>query len=132
VTNVQHKDGTSIGYTYEHVAAGSQVTITDEEQFDSVYTYNSFGNPDEAYLMSVKDAKDYVTTYNYNISGAWPDYPGSLVRTFDYQANNGALLEYETHPEKGMVHYERDNLGNVRFKTDGMDGPSINMMVWTV
>lgn len=76
VTHLSGVNGTNIhagdviNYAYTEPLAGSQVTVTDEAGHPTVYTYNSFGNPDEQLLMSVLDANNTKTSYLYNILGS--------------------------------------------------------------
>jgi YD repeat-containing protein len=115
VTQIKHKDNKTITYTYSL----SNVTATDEALYKTIFTYNAFGNPDEKLLVSVKDALLYITNYNYNILGSLTSITqGTLSRTFAYNTKN--FLTSETHPEKGIVTYGRDNVGNMTSKTDGL------------
>ncbi|MBM4128747.1 MAG: RHS repeat protein, partial [Nitrospira sp.] len=61
-----HKDSTKITYSY----SGSNITVTDEAGNKTYLTYNAFGNPDEKFLVSVKDALNNTTTYGRNILGS--------------------------------------------------------------
>jgi len=115
VGQITHKDNNTIIYTY----LNSNVTVRDEAGKNTEFTYNAFGNPDEKLLVSVKDAMDYTTSYNYNILGSLTNITqGALSRTFHYNTKN--FLDYETHPEKGMIIYTRDNVGNIWTKQDSL------------
>ncbi|MCL5884417.1 MAG: hypothetical protein M1377_03570 [Deltaproteobacteria bacterium] len=115
-TNIVHRDSTQASYGY----SGSIVTITDENQKPTVFTYNAFGNPDEKLLVNVRDAKNYDTTYNYNILGSLTTITqGSVVRRFNYNPSNN-FLDNEVHPDKGTISYTRYPLGNLKTKTDSL------------
>jgi len=115
VTQITHKDSNTITYAYSL----SNITITDEALNNTYLTYNAFGNPDEKLLVSMKDALNNITDYNYNILGSLTSITqGTLSRTFSYNTKN--FLTSETHPEKGTVTYGRDNVGNLTSKADGL------------
>jgi len=119
VTKILHKDSSDIKYTY----SGSSVSVTDEDQKVTSLTYNAFGNPDEKLLVSVKDPLNNITSYDYNILGSIKSVTqGSVTRTFLY--NTKTFLESETHPEKGTTSYARDNIGNMKSKTDSLGSTS--------
>ncbi|SHJ18754.1 delta-60 repeat domain-containing protein [Malonomonas rubra DSM 5091] len=119
-TRVTHlgSEGYYIGYAYSADVAGSLVTVTDEAGKKTVYTYHSFGSPDEQLLKKVVDAKNYSTSYDYNILGSLTDIaqPG-LARSYTYYPTTGFLWT-ETHPETGTITYTRDSVGNIDTKRD--------------
>ncbi|TAL80195.1 MAG: RHS repeat protein, partial [Bacteroidetes bacterium] len=96
------------------------MTIKDEELKNIDLTYNAFGNPDEKLLVSVKDALNNTTSYDYNILGSLTSIDqGGISRTFHYDSKN--FLDYETHPEKGTINYPlRDGVGNMKSKQDSL------------
>jgi RHS repeat-associated protein len=115
VTKVTHKDNKTITYAYSL----SNVTLTDEALYKTIFTYNAFGNPDEKLLVSVKDALLNITNYNYNILGSLLSATqGTLSRSFAYDTKN--FLTSETHPEKSTITYGRDNIGNITSKIDAL------------
>ena len=110
-----HKDSTKITYSY----SGSNITVTDEAAKTTLLTYNAFGNPDEKFLISVKDALNNTTTYSRNILGSLTGIAqGTLTSTYSYDSKN--FLTSETHPEGGTISYTRDNVGNMKSKTDSL------------
>lgn len=114
IKKIIHKDNTSIVRTY----TGNKLTITDEEYKQTELTYYSFGDPYEKYLFSVKDAADKTTSYSRNILGSLTEISqGGITRTFHYDTRN--YLDWERHPETGMISYTRYNAGNVETRTDG-------------
>ena len=115
-TRIAHRDSSQIIYGY----SGSIVTITDENQKPTVLTYNAFGNPDDKFLVNVRDAKNYDTTYNYNILGSLTTITqGSVVRSFNYDPSNN-FLAGEVHPDNGTISYTRYPLGNLNTRTDSL------------
>ena len=75
VRQVVHKDNHTINYAYStgiNPNTGksiSNVTVTDETGTAATLTYHAFGNPDDRYLMGVKDQASNVTAYTRNIHG---------------------------------------------------------------
>jgi RHS repeat-associated protein len=116
VEQITHKDNGSIIYTYSN----SNVTVRDEANKYTYFTYNAFGNPDEKLLLTVQDALGYTTSYNYNILGSLTSITqGSLTRSFVYDGTKNFLTS-ESHPEKGTITYGRDNVGNMTSRLDSM------------
>ncbi|MFA5073121.1 MAG: PKD domain-containing protein [Nitrospirota bacterium] len=117
IDNVVHKDNQTIDYAYSN----SNVAITDEIGKQTTLTYNAFGNPDEKFLMSVKDAINNTTSYTYNMLGSLLtiNQPGVTQRTFTYNLKN--FLVGETHPDRGHIGYTRDGVGNMTTKSDSLD-----------
>ncbi|MEW6054852.1 MAG: DUF6531 domain-containing protein [Nitrospirota bacterium] len=115
IKQITHKDSTKITCSY----SGSNVTVTDEAAKTTLLTYNAFGNPDEKFLVSVKDALSNTTTYSRNILGTLTGITqGTLTRTYSHDSKN--FLTSETHPESGTISYTRDNVGNMKSKTDAL------------
>lgn len=106
----------TIQYSY-HDGTNS-VTITNENTKDSIYTYASFGDPDEKRLAQVQDADLQITQYAYNALGSLTavSMPENITRTFQYNEKN-QLIE-ENIPEKGITRYNYDEVGNVHNKYD--------------
>ena len=58
-----------------------------------------------------------TTTYSRNILGSLTGITqGSITRTFHYNSKN--FMDYETHPETGTINYTRDNVGNMKSRSD--------------
>jgi YD repeat-containing protein len=115
VKSIVHKDTTSINYSYSQ----SNVIITDESGTSTTQYYTAFGNPDEKLLTKVLDTAGQQTTYAYNILGSLTGITqGALTRSFGYNTKN--FLISEANPESGTITYTRDNLGNIKTKTDGL------------
>ncbi len=113
---VVHKNNYEQDYAY----SGSSVTVTDENNANSTLTYVAFGNPDEKYLISVKDQAGNTTSYSRNILGLLTGISQSGVdRSYSY--NDKFFLDSETNPETGTITYERDNVGNMTSRSDSAD-----------
>ena len=113
VKKILHKDSREITYAY----TGSDVTVTDEAGNETFFNYHAFGDPDEKLLRGVEDALGNQTSYGYNILGSLTTITQSKVtRTYKYNTKN--FLESEKHPETGTTTYTRDNVGNLKTKTD--------------
>jgi YD repeat-containing protein len=108
-----HKDNTSVNYAY----SGSNVTVTDENSATSTYTYKAFGNPDEKYLVSVRDQASNTTTYSRNILGLLTGV-SQTGSSRSYSYNSKYFLTTETNPETGTISYGRDNIGNMTSISD--------------
>ncbi len=110
---VVHKDTKALSYAY----SGSNVTVTDENSATQTLTYSAFGNPNEKYLIAVKDRALNTTTYTRNIFGSVTGITqGSVTRSFTFNTKN--FLTAESTPEGGSVSYGRDNIGTRTSKTD--------------
>lgn len=84
VKRIVHKDPGEISYEY----SGSNVTVKDENSATVTYTYSAFGNPDEKYLVAVRDQETKTTTYSRNILGLLTGispwiWPFIMVRTLN-------------------------------------------------
>lgn len=120
-SQIVHKDNYSIRYFYTN---DSEVEILDEVDNPTTLTFSYFGDPEEKYLTSHRDAYNNVTEYTYNILGnLTKTQRGSLERSFAYDSKN--FLQRETHPESGTIYYDvRDNVGNLKTKRE--NGKTIN------
>ena len=94
------------------------VTVTDEEGRTTTQTWSAFGDPDEARLTRVVDAKNQEWNYTYHALGQLHTVtaPDSLPRTWLYNTLN--QLVSETHPESGTTTYQYDAAGLLSQKTD--------------
>lgn len=122
-----HQDSTTINYTYW----GSYTDVYDEQNNATQLVYQTFGSPSEKWLTSVIDALSSSSTYSYNAIGSLlqttqsgtlamqTQQPGTpLIRTFNYNTNN--FLTSEQAPDRGLIQYMRDYVGNILTKGDGM------------
>lgn len=118
-TQVVDKDSFTESYNYNAVSNKTTTTVTDKSNKTFSLTFNAFGNPDEKYLMSVRDQESNVATYSRNILGNLTGITqGSVTRSFTYKPTKLAFLESETNPENGTITYVRDNVGNIYQKID--------------
>jgi YD repeat-containing protein len=108
-----HRDGEDIDFSY----SGSNVTMTNETNDTTTYTYKAFGNPDEKFLTAVKDPLNNTTAYGRNIIGTLTSVTQeSITRNFTYNLKN--FLVKEDHPETGDIDYTWDDVGNMKSRTD--------------
>lgn len=113
IKQVVHKDGNDINYSY----SGSNVTMSNESDAPTTYTYKAFGNPDEKFLTAVNDPDGNTVSYARNILGNLTSITqGGITRSFDYNSKN--FLISETHPETGTITFGRDNIGNMTSRQD--------------
>jgi YD repeat-containing protein len=94
------------------------VVITDENGHHATQTWDAFGDPDDARLLSVLDADNKLWAYEYHVLGelAKVTAVGGVTRTWVY--NDQHLLSSETHPESGTTTYGYDSEGRLTHKTD--------------
>jgi YD repeat-containing protein len=94
------------------------VVITDENGHQATQTWDTFGDPDDARLLSVLDADNKLWAYEYHVLGelAKVTAVGGVTRTWVY--NDQHLLSSETHPESGTTTYGYDSEGRLTQKTD--------------
>ena len=130
-TKVTDKDSYSETYDYDVVSNTTTTKVTDKKTKTYYLTYTAFGNPDEKYLMAVKDQNLKTTTYSRNILGNLTQTSqimptGNVTRSYVYglyedlalDLTKPAFLVSETNPETGTITYIRDNVGNMKQRTD--------------
>ena len=124
VTQVTHADDTVMSRSYDTgtVAGTLDVTITDENDHDTVQRWEAFGNPADAVLRGLRDAEGKQWLYEYNHLGSLtkvvaPAGSGAPNRTWQCGPATGRL-DQETHPESGTTVYTYDVVGNLKTKTD--------------
>ncbi len=115
-SSIIHQDGSNIQYSYDV----NRTTIADEAGIIRTHIFDYFGSPDDRLLSYVKDPDQKLTSYQYNVLGSLLEAKNirtnSRNHTFVYDAHN--FLVQEDHPETAPVTYTRDNIGNVKSKTD--------------
>lgn len=130
-TKVTDKDNFSESYDYNVVSSTTTTKVTDKNSKSYYLTYTAFGNPDEKYLMTVKDQNSKTTTYSRNILGKLTKTSqvmasGSVTRSYAYglyknltlDLTKPAFLVSETNPETDTITYVRDNVGNLKQRSD--------------
>lgn len=105
-------------YTY----GAATVAIKDERGNTTTYTYRAYGDPNQAYLMSIaapvaaanvaitRNARDQVETV----------VQGEAKRTYGYNSN--AYLSSVTDPETSLTAYGRDEAGSMTSRKVGTSG----------
>jgi YD repeat-containing protein len=114
VTRRTNPDGTFTTRTY---TPGS-VTLTDENGHQTVQTWQAFGHPDDARMMSLVDANQKLWSYGYHVMGELWTVIAPDGRTRSWLYNDQHLLSSETHPETGTTTYGYDYVGRLSYKTD--------------
>ncbi len=114
VTSITHPDGTFISYSY----LGNTVTVKNERDLSTTLNFESFGDPEYKRLVSIKDAQNNTTSYEYDLLGNITriNSPMGGSRVFSYDSKN--FLVSEIHPESGTTTYTHDEIGNVITKTN--------------
>jgi len=116
LVKVTHEgDSSTVTYSYSAVSgAGPTVTVKDEDNYTTTMAYEGFGDPDDTRLISVTNAQQKQTTYDYNGYNLVSSIEAALDqgnRSFTYYSN--LLLHAETNPEGGTTSYTYDDLGNL-------------------
>ncbi|MDR3580431.1 MAG: dockerin type I domain-containing protein [Oryzomonas sp.] len=118
ISLITHQDGSTFQYNYNLC----NQTLTDENGAKTTLDYDCFGSPSEKYLISVVDpyyTTSYPTSYTRNILGNITNISqGSVARTFNYDPLKIGFLASEVSPEFGTITYVRDNVGNMKSKSD--------------
>jgi len=118
VTRVTNADGSYQAITY---GAGTK-TVTDERGKATTYSYRSYGDPDQQFLMGVtapdaaanvalaRNSRDLVTSVSQ----------AGITRSYGYNSNY--YLTSITNPETGTTSYGRDAAGNMTSRAVGASG----------
>jgi RHS repeat-associated protein len=114
VISTKNADNTSTSISY-----GTGIkTVTNERGFSTVYTYRSYGNPDEQYLISIKTPQDLANTI---ITRNGRDQitsvtQGGITRSYAYDTRG--FLSKTIDPESGETVFTRDDANNIIFKKE--------------
>lgn len=118
ITKITHPDGTSQIHNY---LSNNRVSIRNERLNTSTKTYQSYGDPDEKYLIKNEEPEGITTVYSRNKLGQIETITqGGQTRTYTYDSKY--YLKTITHPETGLTTYGRDNVGNMTSKKIGSSG----------
>lgn len=117
---ITRPDGTKQEFTY----SGNTVLLNNERDESTLYTYNSFGDPDEKRLVTVRDPGLNTTNYEYNLLGSITRItpPSGVERVYEYNSKN--FLVSMTDPETGTTLYTYDLSGNLIY-TQKSNGKSL-------
>ena len=112
---VTHGDGSYRSYSY---SSGNRMTVTDERDKRTTYTYQSFGNPSEQALTKIVAPESQTTDITRNeINLVKRVEQGGKTRTYNYDSQ--FRLTSAVHPELGTVTYGRDANGNMTWRRVG-------------
>ncbi|MEJ2417087.1 MAG: hypothetical protein P8Y45_09165 [Exilibacterium sp.] len=118
-------DSSAINYSY---IAGDKVRVVDEEQKTTDYTYLSYGDSGEPWLVKIETPENVTTTIARHVNGLIDTVTQNGV-VVDYSYNDRWQLHSETRPETGVTIYGRDKNGNMTSKQVGASLlPYTNMM----
>jgi uncharacterized repeat protein (TIGR01451 family) len=125
VTRKTNPDSSFAAYAYS-TTNGIDVTITDENGHATAQDWSAFGDPREARLVGVTDARGKAFAYSYNAVGSLTGVTapsGGVVanRSWVYYPGKNQL-HTETHPETGTVTYTYWPAGNLKTKVDAAFG----------
>ncbi|HQR71316.1 MAG TPA: RHS repeat-associated core domain-containing protein [Burkholderiaceae bacterium] len=116
LTKATHPDAKFRSYAY---ASSNKVTVTNERNYATIYTYRSFGDPDRRTLLNVTAP---VTAANVAITRNLLDQPtavtqNSKTRTYGYDSH--FFLTTISNPETGTTTLGRDAVGNLASRAVG-------------
>lgn len=115
ITRITNPDTTFKVVTY----GAATMTIRDERQHSTTYSYRAYGDPTQSVIMGVtaantaanivvtRNARDLITSVTQ----------GGVTRSYGYDGRY--YLTSETNPETGVVTYERDAAGNMTARIVG-------------
>lgn len=115
LTRITNADGSYQSITY---GAGAK-TVTDERGKVTTYSYRSYGDPEQQWLMNIaapdsaanvsltRNSRDLISTATQ----------GGFTRTYGYDSNY--YLTSVTNPETGVTTYGRDAAGNMTSRAVG-------------
>lgn len=118
IVRLTHADGSSA----RTVRSGLTKTVYDERNHPTTYTYRSYGDPGEQYLMAIdapeasasvsiaRDARNLISSVTQ----------GGVTRNYAY--NTSHQLVSVTNPETGTTTYGRDAAGNMTTRAVGTSG----------
>ena len=118
VKKVTNADSTSQTISY---GSGSKA-VTDERSRTTTFTYRTYGNPDQQFLMSINapEASASVTIQRNSRDLATQVTQAGLTRQYGYYSNY--YLQSVTNPETGTTSYGRDAAGNMTSRSVGSSG----------
>ncbi|HEB92969.1 MAG TPA: RHS repeat protein, partial [Gammaproteobacteria bacterium] len=118
VKSESHSGGGTRSFSY---SSGNTVTDNDLRGFSTTYTYRSYGNPDEKYLLNIRSPEGINTRIDRNKLGLITRVSqGGKTRNYSY--NSRFHLTSIRNPETGTTTYGRDNAGNMTSKRVGSSG----------
>jgi YD repeat-containing protein len=114
VLRMTHLDGTAriLGFS------GNTVRVTDERSNQTTYRYESYGDPDQKYLVGVDLPNGQNIAIARDALGNIRSVTqGSFTRTYTY--NSSYFLTNINDPETGDTSFGRDSVGNMTSMTVG-------------
>lgn len=124
IKRITHADSQYIQYDY---LSGNRVRVTNERGHVTTYTYRSYGDPDERYLVKI-EAPEAVTTdiARDKIGNITAVTQGGVTRS--YPLDSRKFPDYEVHPETGTTQLSFDNAGNLTGRAVGSS--STTFYIW--
>ena len=114
VTSMTNSDGTSRSFSY----GPGTVSIRDERNQTTTYTYVAFGDPDKKFLTGINLPNgNNITIGRDDLGNILSVTQGGVTRTYGY--NSSYFLTSITDPETGTTTYGRDAVGNMTSRTVG-------------
>lgn len=116
VTKVTRPDSSFRNYAY---ASANKVTVTNERNFATTYTYRSFGEPDNKALMAIAAP---VTAASITMTRNLVDMLTGVTqngKTRSYGYSTSLFVTSITNPETGVTTFGRDAVGNMTTRKVG-------------
>ncbi len=123
INTITHPDSTSRTYSY---LPGNKVSILNERNFTTVYTYRSYGDPgddNKRVLMRIEPAGEASTIFTRDVRGFVLDVTqGGFTRTNTYYVTR-PFIKSTQDPETGVTTFAVDGTGNIVQRQVGANMP---------
>ena len=109
-------DSATISYSY---LSNNRVQVTDERGKVTTYTYESYGDPDERYLVQIDAPESSTTVITRDLIGNITQVSqGGNNRT--YTLDSRKFIDTINNPETGITDVNYDNAGNLTSRRVGI------------
>lgn len=106
---ITHPDLTKVKYDY---LSGNRVNITNERLFQTMYSYRSYGDPDEKSLIQIDSPEAITTSIQRNkLDQIKKVTQGAFSR--DYTYDSRYYLISRNDPEVGLTEFSRNAVGDI-------------------
>lgn len=121
IKTITYADHNTIGYTY----GAATTSVKDERNYTTTYGYRAYGNPNQTYLMQITppESSAKVTITRTTRDQIDTVKQGSLTRSYHYYPTG--YLNTVTDPEIGTTTYGRDEAGNMTTREVGTSGQTV-------
>ena len=121
VTFVSNADGTNRSISF----GGGSKSVRDERNYSTTYNYRAYGDPNQQWLMSVSapDPLANITIGRNARDQVLSVAQGGFTRSYGYDGRG--FLTLVTNPETGQTTYGRDDANNMTTRAVGSSGQTI-------